>query len=362
MPLQRVTTRFPAPYFPKMTGSTDKQFRTSKQCYVPLKNPLSMNVFIDQNHSYKRDPLQGVFTSLVLGGLVIARPADQFFFTKPDPLLQNLPNARFSTLGKTGITWFDRYRLLRRVKKADANRLLSCPPGNEIGHWRIEAVSNGRAASSGMIHWGSAGIPLVLPGVMSPLSWAAEESIKTQYTGGKSFFLFIGNLGESQGLVALLRAFSVFKKWQQSNMQLVLAGPGNRETDALQEKLEAYKHRQDVVLLENLPMQEMVRLIAASYAMLYPAATAFPLACYSAAQWGKAIVSTDSPRNRATGVQAEWVSPDRITEGFSTAMIAVYRDEQKLQSLTHPPADPGSWAAMLGTLWQQIAQPAQEIG
>src|SRR5450755_4519234 len=67
--------------------------------------------------------------------------------------------------------------------------------------------------------------------VITSLPWAETESIKTQYTGGRSFFLFIGNIGEQHHLVELLKAFSSFKKWQQSNMQLVIAGYTTAFTD-----------------------------------------------------------------------------------------------------------------------------------
>ena len=54
--------------------------------------------------------------------------------------------------------------------------------------------------------------------VVTSLSWTESESIKTQYTGDRSFFLFVGNISEQHLLIDLLKAFSIFKKWQQSNM------------------------------------------------------------------------------------------------------------------------------------------------
>jgi glycosyltransferase involved in cell wall biosynthesis len=321
-----------------------------------------MNVFIDQNQSYKDDPMLGIYTSLVLAGLVIARPSDTFFFTLPDRLLNNLPNAGIKRLGKTGFRWLDRYRLLRRAKALAVDRLVSPEP--VTGNWRIEAIesASGTISARGSITWGGAGIPVLLPGIVQSLSWAAEESIKTQYTAGKSFFLYVGMLGESGGLLDLLKAFSIFKKWQQSNMQLVLTGYTNRETAALAEKLETYKYRQDVVLLENLPLEETARLVAAAYTVLYPSTKGFPLACYAATQWGKALIAADSSSNRATAASAEWIEAGKTAEGFSKAMIAVYRDEQKLKTLAPAPGRADGWSAMLQTLWQQLSVLAGEIG
>ncbi|MDE3249029.1 MAG: glycosyltransferase [Bacteroidota bacterium] len=321
-----------------------------------------MNVFIDQNQSYKDDPMLGVYTSLVLARLVMARPSDTFVFTSPDSLLNNLPNASFSRLGKTGIAWLDRYRLIRRAKSLGAARLIY--PGSVAGNWSIDSVNGvkGPVVPAGNFHFGDAGLPVVLPGVAQPLSWTAEESIKTQYTAGKSFFLYVGVLGESGGVIDLLKAFSVFKKWQQSNMQLVLTGYASQDTNVLAEKLESYKYRQDVIILRNLPLEEVTKLVAAAYALVYPSTSGFPLGCYAATQWGKALIAADSSVNRATAARAEWVAAGEINEAFSTAMIAVYRDEQKLRALAPAPVQTDGWSAMLQTLWQQLSIPARENG
>lgn len=86
-----------------------------------------------------------------------------------------------------------------------------------------------------------------------PLSLNDKEAIKERYTAGKEYFFIhtagtgaATRAGEDQ-IVQLLKAFSLFKKRQRSNLQLVLAGA---QTGSLRERLETYKYRGDVHLID----------------------------------------------------------------------------------------------------------------
>ena len=57
-----------------------------------------------------------------------------------------------------------------------------------------------------------------------PLPWYEREYIKDKYAGGKDFFLFLGPVRPGTNPLQLIKAFSRFKKWQQSNMKMLIAG------------------------------------------------------------------------------------------------------------------------------------------
>ena len=94
---------------------------------------------------------------------------------------------------------------------------------------------------------------LVLPaamgedaGVKGPLADAEKEEIKRRYVRGKEYFLAdLAGAGE-EDVINLLKAFSLFKKRQQSNMQLLLTGGINGSADVIRRRLETYKYREDV--------------------------------------------------------------------------------------------------------------------
>jgi glycosyltransferase involved in cell wall biosynthesis len=119
-------------------------------------------------------------------------------------------------------------------------------------------------AARGAIDAGN--ILVVRPSVesgISPLAVDQKEAIKQRYTGGKEYF-FTGaaGVGEEE-VVQLLKAFSLFKKRQLSNLQLVIAGV---RTETLRLRLETYKYRQDVHWVDR----NVGDLRAAAYAVLLP--------------------------------------------------------------------------------------------
>jgi glycosyltransferase involved in cell wall biosynthesis len=117
-------------------------------------------------------------------------------------------------------------------------------------------------------------------------------------------------------------------------MQIVLAGYDTPWTDGFEDKLATYKYRDDVVLLKDPEWKETVRLAAAAYAMVYPSVSdTLPLAPLLALQAGIPLVASDIPVVRALGDVAEWVDNDRLEDGFSQAMMRLYKDESHKQQL-----------------------------
>ena len=89
--------------------------------------------------------------------------------------------------------------------------------------------------------------------VFVPLHYEQKSAVKAKYTGGKEYFLYTGSIHPRKNLTNLLKAFSLFKKRQQSQLKLVLAGRLAWKFNAFTESLSTYKYRADVVLTGYLP-------------------------------------------------------------------------------------------------------------
>lgn len=117
----------------------------------------------------------------------------------------------------------------------------------------------------------AAGKIFVIPpavGEIAPMSHEEKEKLKERYTEGKEYFLTVVSGADPKEVIDLLKAFSLFKKRQRSNMQLVLVGRDAAPDKELSERLANYKYRQDIHWTPTPPEEEWAGLAGASYAMV----------------------------------------------------------------------------------------------
>jgi glycosyltransferase involved in cell wall biosynthesis len=100
-----------------------------------------------------------------------------------------------------------------------------------------------------------------------PLSEEMKREILEKYSGSKEYFYCAFETGENADPINLLKAFSYFKKRQQSGFKLILSGISKGR--ALMESLKAYKYREDVIVLSGMDKNEKARLVAAAYATIH---------------------------------------------------------------------------------------------
>ncbi len=345
--------------------------RTTYFCFF-----VGMKTAVNFINTYNNDPAVSVFTCECWQDIAALKPDQHFIFLTDGktPLFVAAKNVDVRIVKQTGARWFDHWRLHQSLRRAGVNYVIDILPTG----FSIEDVLHNKKTSTAqskdrLVLFEPNGIDYARKGRVSPAvtfvkpawrtavaepSWAAAESIKTTYTGGRSFFLFAGNIATQHQLIELLKAFSIFKKWQQSNMLLVFAGYRTGWTDTLEEKLTQYKFRADVVLINDPPTATVEKLVAASYAMVLPIATnVFCPFLSLAVQSGKAIIISDQPVNRAIIETAAWIDKNNTAEGFAKAMILLYKDEKHLQWLIQQSKQAASELnrqQMLATVWDTI--------
>ncbi len=104
-----------------------------------------------------------------------------------------------------------------------------------------------------------------------PVDTEEREHMKAKYADGNEYFIYTGEIGSDKNLLNLLKAFSAFKKRQKSNMQLLIAGKPGWKHEEFLENLRLFRFKEEVKLLDRLPLQELVQVTASAYAMVYPA-------------------------------------------------------------------------------------------
>ncbi|MEO5999294.1 MAG: glycosyltransferase [Chitinophagaceae bacterium] len=167
---------------------------------------------------------------------------------------------------------------------------------------------------------------------IAELKWTEKEMIKIEFAGGVEYFVFAGDIHERYDLIGLLKAFTLFKKWQQSNMKLLLVGNKSSSTVQFSKKLSTYKYRNDVHLLIDQSKEDVQRMISGAYAFVYPALyDPFPVNILQAMKAGVPVITTPAPVCREWGGNAVMYPETNDIAGFAKSMQLVYKDE-KLRS------------------------------
>ena len=94
--------------------------------------------------------------------------------------------------------------------------------------------------------------------------WVALADAKNSLTDGANYFLAFQPLN---GFVDMLKEFSIFKKWQQTNMALVFIFENDKEVVQAQALLAGYKFKESIFIKPISKMEPAS--IAASYAILF---------------------------------------------------------------------------------------------
>lgn len=180
----------------------------------------------------------------------------------------------------------------------------------------------------------AADVDIINPGIsklFKPVGWEEKESIKEEYAEGKAYFLYSGKINPEANLINLLKAFSLFKKRQKSNMLLLIAGNADEK---FKKELNSYKWRMDVKLLENLPVSETAKITAAAYALVYPVHYAdLPLSPLQALQCAvPVVVSHVGALPSVLEKAALYFEPDNVANMADNLML-IFKDEDKAKEL-----------------------------
>lgn len=197
-----------------------------------------------------------------------------------------------------------------------------------------------------------------------PIDWQEKESVKNGHADGREYFLFTGGIHPRKNLMNLLKAFSLFKKWQHSNMKLLIAGRLAWQYDDILTKLKSYKYRNDVVLLDYLPDDQLMKITAAAYAVVYPSFfEGFGLPIIEAMQSGVPVITSNSSSMPEVGGDAALYADPNQPDEIAKQMLNLYRDETLRNQLAEKGKERAasfSWNRSAEELWQIIVRAAQK--
>lgn len=199
--------------------------------------------------------------------------------------------------------------------------------------------------------------------IFQPIHWSDKDATKGSYADGREYFLFIGGIHPRKNLMNLLKAFSLFKKWQKSNMKLLVAGRLAWQYEDLVEKLKTYKYREDVVMLNYVSDEQLAKLTASAYALVYPSLfEGFGLPILEAMQSGTPVICSNTSSMPEIASDAALFADPNDPDAIAKQMLLLYKDE----SLRNTQIEKGmqqaakfNWDKTADQVWNAILKTAQ---
>ncbi|GGB09614.1 glycosyltransferase [Puia dinghuensis] len=163
---------------------------------------------------------------------------------------------------------------------------------------------------------------------ISPLPPVDRESLKAEFAQGKEYFFADVTAAREEGVIHLLKAFSLFKKRQLSNLQLVVTGIA---AEGLQEKLDTYKYREAVHWRQpsaGISDRAHARLLAGAYAALFLFdGNSLGTSVLNAWKAGVPVLLTAGSRLQEMAGDAAIYADGADDAALAANLMSVYKDE-----------------------------------
>jgi glycosyltransferase involved in cell wall biosynthesis len=161
-----------------------------------------------------------------------------------------------------------------------------------------------------------------------PPEWEYLAEICDQEAAGHAYFFCVADALTEKQVVQVLKAFSLFKKWQQSSLQLLISwAQPPRYYASLLQQVETYKYRKDLHLKTGMDPNQLARLILGAYACLHYGVA-------SSRDWILTAATLDVPVVAAPAADltdffeesVAWISVENW-EQLGQQLIRLYKDE-----------------------------------
>jgi glycosyltransferase involved in cell wall biosynthesis len=194
--------------------------------------------------------------------------------------------------------------------------------------------------------------------IFQPVSEEDKAAIKKSYTDGKEYFVYAGAIHPRKNLMNLLKAFSVFKKRQQTNMKLMLVGRLAWKYESFEKDLKSYKYRNDVVVTGYVEDKELVSLIGSAYGMIYPSLfEGFGVPVLEAMRCDVPVITSADSAMQEIAKDAALYADANNHKNIADKMMLMYKDENLRKELIlkgRQIANQYNWDKTAALLWQSI--------
>jgi hypothetical protein len=165
-------------------------------------------------------------------------------------------------------------------------------------------------------------------GNFKSMDYLAKVFVKDGYADGRDYFLAVADSYSFHEFITLLKAFSVFKRWQKSNMKLLLIGNILDYKQQLKEKFNTYKYRDDLLAISGISQLEKAKLMGAAYAVILPSIQPdFFLSVIQSLQISVPVIANNSEALQLQFADALLYVDMQNHDSIAEQMKLLYKDE-----------------------------------
>ncbi|MEO6583875.1 MAG: hypothetical protein ABIO05_06100 [Ferruginibacter sp.] len=191
-----------------------------------------------------------------------------------------------------------------------------------------------------------------LPGLV--ISDAEKQILKDKTASGNDYFGWNAASLSFDSIKVVLKAFSIFKQWQHSSMQLIVLVTNPAGID---KELRLYKYREDIKVLISNPQNK--RLLLGAYACIFNGNNEEEyLDAFLTMQNDVPVIALDNPLAKTVFNEAATYAAFTDT-AISAKLILLYKDEhfrKALISKGQALSATFSWPQTTATVWKTITE------
>jgi glycosyltransferase involved in cell wall biosynthesis len=194
--------------------------------------------------------------------------------------------------------------------------------------------------------------------IYGPVSSEIITTTRKQYSDGKPYFFYIGSLHPRKNIINLLKAFDEFRKSNNSEAKLLIAGKAYWWNKEMEKEYKNIIHKEDIIFTGRVDTITLKNLLASSFAVTYVSlfeGFGIPIveAMYSEVP---VITSNTSSMPEVGGNAALYVDPKNYLS-ITEAMQKLWVDEKLRNTLVENARirrKEFSWDKTAKLLWESI--------
>ena len=208
-------------------------------------------------------------------------------------------------------------------------------------------------------------VPNGVAGLFSPPAEGEAEKTRSEFTGGRPYFLFVSNFSPRKNVATVIRSYDIFRKENGSDHVLLLVGKRLYLTKEIDRALKASLHGSDILFTGSVTRDVLRRLYGAAAALVFvPWFEGFGIPVVEAQRCGTpCILSGTSSLPEVSGGAALCAGPAGAG-AIASAMARLVSDEALRHRLSHDGiinSQRYTWQKATTAMWDCIMKATSNI-